>query len=106
MQTNEEVGKYVTDGKHVYPYNAFLDAMLANGTLKRCDKPTPRGTGSKADAGLLRSPVTMTLEERTALAETLGISVGELTNMSPQELQNAEADLASKQALNQGFPTA
>jgi len=105
MQTGTEVGKYVTDGKHVYPYNAFLDDLLANGTLRYCEKPAPREVARTATDVIQRSPVTMTPEERTALAEALGITLGELTNMSPQELQNAEAELANKAALTQGFPT-
>lgn len=104
MQEADEVGKWVTDGKHTYPYNMYLDELINNGTLKVCDKPAPI-VRTAAGTTLVRSPATMTLEERTALAAKLGIPVGDVGNMSPQELAAAEAELATQDALNSGFVT-
>lgn len=101
MQQQDEVGKYVTDGTHTYPYNQFLDELLNNGKLKFCDRPDP-STRVAAPAPPKRSPVTMTIEERTATAERLGVTLGELTNMTPQELAAAEAEAAIPQT--EGFP--
>lgn len=100
MQEASEVGKYVTDGKHTYPYNMFLDELLSNGTLKFCDKPAKRTADVPPPPAV--SPVSMPPEERAALAETLGITVGELGNMSPQELAEAKAELGAK--VVDGFP--
>lgn len=102
MQEQTEMGKWVTDGKHVYPYNMFLDELINNGTLKVCDKP--ESSGKTAAASLpLRSPATLTPDERAALAAQLGITVGEVGNMSPQELAAAQAELDTQAALNSGF---
>jgi len=49
------------------------------------------------------SPTTLPPETRAALATSLGISVGDLGNMSPQELAEAKADLSAK--VLDGFPT-
>jgi len=100
MQEQHEMGKWVTDGKHTYPYNAFLDALVANGTLKFCDKPDPKPAALMPK---VRSPISMTMDERTALATKLGVSVGDVGNMSPQELAEAEADVAAGK-INAGFP--
>lgn len=100
MQEASEVGKYVTDGKHTYPYNMFLDELLANGTLKFCDKPAPRAPVASSTPVI--SPVAMPPEEREALAQALGIKVGDIGNMSPQELAEAKANLAAKEV--DGFP--
>ncbi len=101
MQEASEAGKYVTDGKHTYPYNMFLDEDINAGKLKFCDKPLPK-TLRPADPPL-RTPVKMPLAEREALANKLGISLGDLGNMSPQELANAESELAETEKLNAGF---
>lgn len=100
MQEANELGKYVTDGKHTYPYNAYLDEMVKNGTLTFCDKPAVRTPVARA--ALKRLPITLTLEERTTLAEKLGVTVGEVGNMSPQELAEAEAELSAR--VVDGFP--
>jgi hypothetical protein len=97
MQEANELGKYVTDGKHVYPYNMFLDEDLKSGKLTYCDKPTPRPKVAREIP--TRTALRMTLDERTALAEKFGVSVGDLGNMSPQELAAAEANLQEQQQL-------
>jgi hypothetical protein len=110
MQTAQEVGKYVTDGKKVYPYNAHLDDLVKNGTLQYCEKPTNVKNSPKP---VFRSPITYTPEERLEMARKLGITLGELTNMSPQEFETALADIAAKDAapaapvveVKEGFPT-
>lgn len=102
MQEEHEVGKWVTDGKHTYPYNGYLDALLANGTLHYCDKPAPRAT--VAPTPKVKSPMQMTLEERTQLADKLGIPVGDIGNMSPQELAEAEAEAEAASKTVEGFP--
>lgn len=102
MQEQQEIGRYVTDGKHTYPYNMYLDELLANGTLKFCDKPAKREMTAAVAAAKHISPTTIPPDERAALAAMLGITVGELGNMSPQELAEAKADLASK--VVDGFP--
>lgn len=101
MQEASEVGKYVTDGKHTYPYNMFLDEDINSGKLKFCEKPLPRKLRDPEPA--LKTPLKMTLEERQVLAAKLGISIGDLGNMSPQELANAEAELEQTEKLNAGF---
>lgn len=101
MQEASEVGKYVTDGKHTYPYNMFLDELLANGTLKFCDKPAKSTAAAPPPPAI--SPVLIPPEEREALAKALGVSVGELGNMSPQELAEAKAELSAK--VVDGFPS-
>lgn len=92
MQTSEEVGKYVTDGKKVYPYNMYLDDLLNNGTLQFCEKPTNVKTSAKP---VFRSPIKYTAEERLALAQKLGVTLGELNNMSPQEFETAMTQIES-----------
>lgn len=101
MQLQDEVGKYVTDGTHTYPYNAYLDDLLANGKLKFCDRPDPAQRVMPAPVPK-RSPVMMTLEERTETATKLGVTLGELSNMSPQELAQAELDADAPKT--DGFP--
>ena len=101
MQEQQEIGRYVTDGKHTYPYNMFLDDLLSNGTLKFCDKPV-KSAAPAAPVPTI-SPTTLPPETRAALATSLGISVGDLGNMSPQELAEAKADLSAK--VLDGFPT-
>jgi hypothetical protein len=101
MQTQAEMGKWVTDGKMVYPYNAFLDELLNNGTLKFCEKPDPKPRAAPILA-TLRSPVRMSPDERAETAAKLGITIGELGNMSPQELAEAEANV--KIPETDGFP--
>ena len=101
-QDQAELGKYVTDGKHTYPYNAFLDEMIGNGSLKYCDKPVVVPVEARK-AVPRATPLTLTLEERTTMAEKLGITVGELGNMSPQEYANAKTELEQSDALNTGF---
>jgi hypothetical protein len=103
MQEATEVGKWVTDGKHTYPYNMFLDELVSNGTLKFCDKPEPKAPDAPMAAK--RKPVTMSMDEREALAAKLGITVGDLGNMTAQELAEAEAE-ASLPTLDGGFPKA
>lgn len=100
MQEANELGKYVTDGKHTYPYNAYLDELLNNGKLQFCSKPTPSAPGAPRVS--MRSPIMLPPEERLALSEKLGVTLGELGNMSPQELAEAEAELQIKQV--DGFP--
>lgn len=102
MQEQSEVGKWVTDGKHTYPYNMYLDDLINNGTLKVCEKPVAKPQ-TAAPAAPLRSPATLTPDERAALAAQLGISVGEVGNMSPQELAAAQAELDTQASLNAGF---
>jgi len=106
MQEANEVGKYVTDGKHTYPYNMFLDEDINSGKLKFCDKPaTPATPVLHARPPIFRKPETITLEEREVLAAKLGITVGDLGNMSPQELAEAEAELEARTPLlASGFP--
>lgn len=98
MQEANEVGKWVTDGTHTYPYNMFLDSDINSGKLKFCAKPEPKA--ATAPVILTRKALTMTLEEREDLATRLGISVGDLGNMSPQELAAAEESLKTEQALD------
>lgn len=102
MQEQSEVGKWVTDGKHTYPYNMYLDDLISNGTLKVCEKPVAKSQ-AMTPAAPLRSPATLTPDERAALAAQLGISVGEVGNMSPQELAAAQAELDTQASLNAGF---
>jgi hypothetical protein len=107
MQTATEVGKYVTDGKQVYPYNAFLDDLVANGTLQYCAKPEKVSASPKP---VFRSPLKYTPEERLELARKLNITLGELTNYSPQEFEAALATLENPQPVvaaepATGFPT-
>jgi hypothetical protein len=102
MQTPQEIGKYVTDGKLVYPYNAFLDELVKNGTLQYCDKPTnvevsPRPT--------FRSPINYTPEERLDLAQKLGITLGELTNMSGPEFEEALTQIENGTVVKPVPPT-
>lgn len=104
MQTANEVGKYVTDGKMTYPYNAYLDDLIANGTLHYCERPaTVKGAAPKL---VFRTPISFTPDERLVFAQKLGITLGELTNMSPQEfetaLQSIEDGTVAKPA--EGFP--
>lgn len=95
---------YVTDGKHTYPYNLFLDEMIKAGKLQFCERPSVLGP---AAAVPLRSPLTMGPEERMALAKRLNITLGDLSNMSPQELTEAEAALAKGEVPElAGFPVA
>lgn len=102
MQTLAEVGKYVTDGKKVYPYNAHLDDMLANGKLQFCEKPTAVAASPRAK---YRSPITFTPDERLSLAQRMNITLGELTNMSPQEFEAEMEKLENPQAAETGgFP--
>jgi hypothetical protein len=101
MQLEEEVGKWVTDGKHTYPYTAYLDELLANGKLKFCDKPLPVAPGVSPR---LVAPTQLSPEERGALSERLGVSVNDLLNMSAQELAEAEAEQDAGKMV-QGFPT-
>lgn len=96
MQEANELGKYVTDGKHTYPYNSFLDEMVNSGKLKFCDKPDPVRAVAAAKNTHLRNPINLTLEERTVLAEKLGLSVADVGNMSPQELATAEQEVLEK----------
>lgn len=96
MQTRSEAGKYVTDGKQVYPYNAFLDDLLANGSLQFCDKPTNVG---ESPAPTYRSPIHYTAEERLAYAQKLNITLGELTNMSGPEFEEALAKIEGEGAV-------
>ncbi len=103
-QEQSELGKYVTDGKHTYPYNAYLDELVNNGTLKFCDKPVPKVAEARK-APPRDTPLTMTLEEREAMAQKLGISVGDLGNMSPQEFAAAKAELEQVESVNKGFLT-
>ena len=105
MQEQNEVGKWVTDGKHTYPYNMYLDELLKNGTLTVCEKPVSVPRPAAAASGALRSPATMTLAERTARAARWGVPLGDIGNMSPQELAAAEAELAVQEGLNSGFVT-
>lgn len=105
MQEQNEMGKWVTDGKHTYPYNMYLDELINNGTLKVCEKPVTVRRAEATVATPLRSPASMTLAERTALAGKLGIPLGDVGNMSPQELAAAEAELATQESLNSGFVT-
>lgn len=97
MQEANELGKYVTDGKHVYPYNMFLDEDLKSGKLTYCEKPGPKLKVAREIP--TRTALRMTLEERTILAEKLGVTVGDLGNMSPQELATAEANLQEQQQM-------
>lgn len=106
MQEADEVGKWVTDGKHTYPYNMYLDELINNGTLKVCDKPVRATRAVDEPPKALRTPASMTLAERTALADKLGVPLGDVGNMSPQELAAAEAEFAAQDALNAGFTTA
>ena len=92
MQEADEVGKWCTDGKHTYPYCMHLDPLLKNGTLQMCDKPPPPVVPVRA--GPIRTVAVMTLDERETLAGKLNISVGDLGNMSPQELAEAEREVA------------
>lgn len=105
MQTPQEVGKYVTDGKMVYPYNAFLDEMVKSGALQYCDKPSDVATSPKP---VFRTPITYTPEERLDLAQKLGITLGELTNMSGPEFEEAlkqiETGTVVKPVSTDGFP--
>lgn len=103
MQEATEVGKYVTDGTHTYPYNMFLDEDINSGKLKFCDKPAVPMLHARPT--LFRKPETLTLEEREVLAGKMGITVGDLGNMSPQELAEAEAELEARTPLLAGgFP--
>jgi hypothetical protein len=108
MQTRSEAGKYVTDGKQVYPYNAFLDDLLANGSLQFCEKPTNVEDGPRP---VFRSPINYTAEERLDYAKRLNITLSELTNMSGPEFEEALATLegdTAKPAVvvgQDGFPT-
>jgi len=107
MQARTEVGKYVTDGKQVYPYNAYLDDLLANGSLQFCEKPTNVEDGPRP---VFRSPINYTAEERLAYAQKLGITLGELTNMSGPEFEEALAtieggDAAKPVPVVDGFPS-
>jgi hypothetical protein len=105
MQEANEVGKYVTDGKHTYPYNMYLDEDINAGRLKYCEKPA--APVPHARPATFRKPETIPLEERELLASKLGITVGDLGNMSPQELAEAEAELELKApSLTDGFPKA
>lgn len=102
MQTQEEVGKYVTDGKMTYPYNAYLDDLLANGTLQFCEKPSTVKASPKLT---FRSPLTYTPEERLVLAQKMGVKLGDLTNMSPQEFEDAMVKLDRGESVApEGFP--
>lgn len=110
MQTAEEVGKYVTDGKKVYPYNAYLDDLLQNGKLQFCERPTNVKDAPKPK---FRSPVMYTPEQRLEIAGKLGITLGDLSNYSPQEFEAALQTLesggapapAQEVAQVDGFPT-
>jgi hypothetical protein len=109
MQTPSEVGKYVTDGKMVYPYNAFLDDMIKNGSLQYCGKPEGVALSPKP---VFRTPITYTPEERLDLAQKLGITLGELTNMSGPEFEEALKQIETGTvvkppvaAVDDGFPS-
>lgn len=108
MQTANEYGKYVTDGKQVYPYNAFLDEMISAGKLKFCEKPSPKGATSVSvpKPSLLRSPLTIPPEERRELAIKLGVGVNELLNMSSKEFEDVMQKLENDQPIEivDGFP--
>jgi hypothetical protein len=104
MQTMEEAGKFVTDGQHTYPYNAFLDEMLNSGKLQFCERPAAVKDGV-APKVTLRSPLTLPAEERMALAQRMGMTLGDVGNLSPQEF---EEELKKLEALPtaEGFPAA
>lgn len=105
MQTAEEVGKYVTDGKKVYPYNAYLDDMVKNGTLQFCERPTSVKDSPKPK---FRSPVMFTPEQRLEIATKLGVTLGDLTNYSPQEFEDALQKIERGDPVpvaTDGFPT-
>jgi len=100
MQTELELNKYVRDEAGVvYPYNAYLDELIANGKLKFCDKPPVRTQAEARAVTKLKSPTTLSPEERGALAERLGITTHELINMSPQELADSEAEYETKKRV-------
>lgn len=86
MQTMDEVGKYVTDGKHTYPYNAFLDELINQGKLQFCERPARTGN-AVSPKPIYRSPLTIPPEESMKLAQKMGITLGDLRNMSPQEFE-------------------
>lgn len=111
MQLEDEVNKWVTDGKHVYPYTAFLDELLANNKLKFCDKPEPR---VPSVSNRLVAPTMLSPEARGALSQRLGVDLNDLLNMSAQELAEAEAEYEatkdtkvplSPSATTAGFPS-
>jgi hypothetical protein len=102
-QEQNELGKYVTDGKHTYPYNAFLDELINNGTLKYCDKPVREAVLLTRKSVPRETPLTLTLQEREVMAGKLGITVGDLGNMSPQEFAAAKAELEQTETVNKGF---
>lgn len=111
MQEPNEVGKFVTDGQMVYPYNAFLDEMVKAGKLQFCEKPAPIDRAAQVTAKPVRlpSPITMLPEERLALAEKWGMTLSELTDMSPQEYAAELAKRAKAPAEVpevDGFPAA
>jgi hypothetical protein len=92
----------------VYPYNAYLDEMVKSGQLQFCAKPDP-STHKMADKPvLLRSPITMSPDERLELSKRWGVTLNELTNMSPQEFAAAEAEHAKDAAVPEvsGLPQA
>lgn len=102
MQTAQEVGKYVTDGQHTYPYNAFLDEMIVSGKLQYCEKPATVKDGV-APKVTYRSPLTVPPEERMALAQRMGMTLGDVGNLSPQEFE-AELKKLEAPATAEGFP--
>jgi hypothetical protein len=109
MQEPNEVGKFVTDGQMVYPYNAYLDEMVKSGKLQYCERPAPIDATTKVapKPQRLPSPIMMPPEERLALAAKWGMTLNELTNMSPQEYA---AELAKREPKEvpetDGFPAA
>ena len=107
MQTRDEVGKYVTDGVHVYPYNAFLDEKINAGTLQFCERPVRDPNGAATPKPLFRSPLTIPAEESMALAQRMGITLGDLRNMSPQEFEAEmqKLDKADETKVTDAFPT-
>jgi len=104
MQTMDEVGKYVTDGKHTYPYNAFLDEMINAGKLQFCERPT-RTDGAQTPKPIYRSPLTIPPDESMKLAQRMNITLGDLRNMSPQEFEAAMVELeAEDKKQSEAFP--
>jgi hypothetical protein len=108
MQQPNEVGKFVTDGQMVYPYNAYLDDMVKAGKLQFCEKPAPVDRSAQVAVKPVRlpSPILMPPDERLALAEKWGMTLGELTNMSPQEYAAELAKREPKVPETDGFPAA
>lgn len=107
MQTLDEVGKFVTDGQHTYPYNAYLDEMINSGKLQFCERPVRDPNGAATVKPLFRSPLTIPAAESMELAQRMGVTLGDLRNMSPQEFEAElqKLEKADGAKVTEAFPT-